>query len=136
MLLRLEKGHIVVGVDTDFDCSPRQVGADWSVKMEKEYFVGKTALERLQVLPFNKKLHGFIFSGGTTPPEGTTLTADGEYVGFLTSSRYSHSLKKPIALGWLRKQTGPFPSNVTAGGIPGTITDLPFYDPKGERVRG
>ncbi len=46
-LLRLEKGHIIVGQDTDFDTTPHKVGMDWAVKMEKPYFVGRSSIERL-----------------------------------------------------------------------------------------
>ena len=136
LLLRLEKGHILVGVDTDFDSSPAKVGVEWTVKMEKDYFVGKTALQRLGELPLDNKLQGIVFPGDSAPLEGTTLTVDGDHVGYLSSSRYSPALGKSVALGWVRRRNGEVPREVQAEGRPGTIAELPFYDPKGERVRG
>ena len=33
--LRLEKGHVIVGMDTELDTTPRRIGMDWAVRMEK-----------------------------------------------------------------------------------------------------
>lgn len=135
LLLRLEKGHIVVGMDTDFDCTPAKVGMSWSVKMGKQYFVGRTALERMAANDIDKKLVGVVFPGESAPLQGTTLTVDGEYAGYLSSSGYSPTLRQGVALGWLRRRNGHFPEVVDAEGRRGTVTELPFYDPKGVRVR-
>jgi sarcosine oxidase subunit alpha len=39
-LLRLEKGHVIVGQDTELDSTPRRINMDWAVKLEKDAFVG------------------------------------------------------------------------------------------------
>jgi sarcosine oxidase subunit alpha len=54
--LRLEKGHIIVGQDTELDTSPRRVGMDWAVKMDKADFLGKRSLERTGGLPDERRL--------------------------------------------------------------------------------
>jgi sarcosine oxidase subunit alpha len=136
LLLRLEKGHVVIGMDTDFDTTPARLDAGWAVKMNKEYFVGRAALARLADDPVDKKLHGIVFPGTSAPLEGTTLTVGGDYVGMLSSSRFSPVLGQGVALGWLRRHRGEFPTTVSAEGLPGRVTSLPFYDPKGERLRG
>ena len=33
--LRLEKGHVIVGMDTEMDSTPRRLGMDWAVKLDK-----------------------------------------------------------------------------------------------------
>ena len=43
-LLRLEKGHIIVSQDTDFETTPWHLGMEWAVKLDKDDFVGKAAL--------------------------------------------------------------------------------------------
>ena len=35
-LLRLEKGHIIIGQDTDFDSAPRNLGLEFAIKLEEE----------------------------------------------------------------------------------------------------
>ena len=40
-LLRLEKRHVIVGVDTDALTNPYEADMGWAVKLEKPDFVGK-----------------------------------------------------------------------------------------------
>ena len=42
--LRLEKGHVIVGMDTELDTTPRRLGMDWAVRMEKPRFIGRASL--------------------------------------------------------------------------------------------
>ena len=44
--LRLEKGHVIVGMDTELDTTPRRIGMDWAARMDKPWFIGRAALER------------------------------------------------------------------------------------------
>ena len=138
-LLRLEKGHFIVGLDTDFDSTPAKVGAAWAVKMEKPDFVGRTALERLARIPRERSLLPLVFEGARAPEEGAQLFVGGAHAGNVTSSRFSPVLGKGVALGWLRHPEGSPPLAVTArdtrGELAGIVTRAPFYDPKGERLR-
>jgi sarcosine oxidase subunit alpha len=138
-LLRLEKGHILIGQDTDFDTTPRKVSLDFAVKMEKPRFVGRTALERLSRLPHERSLLPLRFAGRRAPEEGAQLFAESGHVGYVTSSRYSPALGCAVALGWVRHAEGRRPSRVTArdtrGEVEGEVSRAPFYDPKGERLR-
>ncbi len=133
-LLRLEKGHIIIGQDTDFDSTPRKLGLDWMVSMEKPDFVGKVGLERIDHIPLALKLVPLTFDGGA-PLEGATIDVGGRTVGHLTSSRFSPVLGHGVALGWIRRVNGEFPAAVTVDGRRGTVTSGPFYDPEGDRLR-
>ncbi len=44
--LRLEKGHVIVGMDTELDTTPRRIGMDWAARMDKPWFIGRAALAR------------------------------------------------------------------------------------------
>ena len=138
--LCLEKGHIIVGQDTDFDTTPAKIGYNWVTKMEKPYFIGKTALERLARLPLDMKLLPMTFPGVAAPREGTALESTGRHVGHITSSRFSPVLEHGVALGWLRRTDGEFATEVRAvterGAVTGAIVAAPFYDPRGEKLRG
>ena len=39
--LRLEKGHVIVGMDTELDTTPRRIGMDWAARMDKPWFIGR-----------------------------------------------------------------------------------------------
>jgi sarcosine oxidase subunit alpha len=138
-LLRLEKGHILIGQDTDFDTTPSKVGLDFAVKMDKPDFIGRTALQRIAALPRERSLLPMTFAGTRAPEEGAQLFVGGTHVGNLTSSRFSPSLALGVALGWVRHPVGAPPSRViardTLGDSEGVVTKGPFYDPKGERLR-
>jgi sarcosine oxidase subunit alpha len=139
-LLRLEKGHIIVGQDTDFDSTPTKLGLEWAAKLEKADFVGRTALVRLGEIPPQRVLRQFTFEGGSAPGDGAQLIADGERVGYLTSSRFSPILGCGVALGWLDRTNGSFPEVVEAvdgkARFPAVLHQGPFYDPEGDRLRG
>ena len=139
-LLRLEKGHIIVGQDTDFDSSPAKLGLEWAVKMSKPDFVGRSGLNRLATIEPNRVLRAFTFPGPVAPLEGAQLLADGERVGYLTSSRFSPVLGHGITLGWVYRTDAGFPSTVRAvdgsgADLVGTVTTGPFFDPEGGRLR-
>ena len=134
-LLRLEKGHILIGQDTDFDTTPAKIGMDWAVKMDKTDFVGRTALERIAAGSMEQKLASIAFTGPRAPAEGASLHAAGACVGYLTSSRFSPALGYGVALGWVRRHDGSLPETLSADGIDGAVVAGPFYDPKGGRVR-
>jgi sarcosine oxidase subunit alpha len=137
-LLRLEKGHIIVGQDTDFDSTPHKLGLDWAVKMEKPAFVGRTALERLASIEPNRILRAFRFDHA--PLEGAQLVKGGERVGYLTSSKQSPVLGMGVALGWVYQTPAGFPDSVeaidgTKRSLTGTMVHGPFYDKEGARLR-
>src|SRR6202022_1189083 len=55
-LLRLEKGHLIIGQDSDFDSTPAKLGLEWCVNLAKREFVGKTALQTATRRPLTEKL--------------------------------------------------------------------------------
>ena len=61
--LRLEKGHVIVGMDTELDTTPRRIGMDWAVRMEKPRFIGRAALERTAKLEDHRRWMGFTMEG-------------------------------------------------------------------------
>jgi sarcosine oxidase subunit alpha len=134
-LLRLEKGHIIVGQDTDFDATPDKLNMRWAVKLEKPWFVGKPGIERARRHEPARKLVAVRFDYAA-PPEGAPLVVDGQDIGYLSSSAWSPVLDCGVSLGWASRVDGSFPTAVTSEGIAGTVVSHAFYDPKGERVRG
>ena len=135
--LRLEKGHIIVGMDTEMDTTPKRVNMDWAVKMSKPYFVGRAALERTAKLPDQRRLHGFTMDGDA-PVEGTPIVVDGEIHGHVASSFTSPTLGHAIMLGWLKKGAsldGEPNTEVTIGGRTATVVEPPFFDHEGARAR-
>jgi glycine cleavage system T protein len=135
--LRLEKGHIIVGMDTEMDTTPRRVNMDWAVKMSKPNFIGRAALERTAKLPDQRRLYGFEMEG-EAPVEGTPILVDGQIHGHVSSTFTSPTLGKAIMLGWLKRGAsldGEAITHVEIGGRPATLVEPPFFDHEGARAR-
>ncbi len=130
--LRLEKGHVIVGMDTEMDSTPRRINMDWAVKLDKADFIGRRALLRTAELEDHRRLFGLTMPG-PAPVEGAPIWVGDEIVGHVTSSFQSPGLGQAVMLGW-QKHT-PFSDIVTIDGREAHVTDTPFYDPQGARAR-
>jgi glycine cleavage system aminomethyltransferase T len=130
--LRLEKGHVIVGMDSEMDSTPRRLGMDWAVRMEKPFFIGKPSLARTASLPDHRRLTGFTMPG-EAPTEGSPIWSGGEIVGHVTGSWTSPVLGHAVLLGWLKRT--PFPDRVEIDGREAVVGTTPFYDPEGHRAR-
>ena len=141
-LLRLEKGHVYLGQDTMPDDTPARLGMSWAVSIDKGWFVGKRALERLGELPVTRKLVGLEFDAvpaDVADVRGAPLLVGGAMVGRVTSAERSIALDRAIGLGWVRASEARFPSALQVAGHAGArarVVPTPFYDPSGERIRG
>jgi hypothetical protein len=130
--LRLEKGHVIIGMDTEMDTTPRRLGMDWAVNLDKSDFLGKAALVRTAGLPDHRRLVGLTMPG-PAPTEGSPIWSERDVIGHVTSSFDSPTLGKAVMLGW-QKRT-PFPEQVEVDGRTAAVTAPPFYDPEGTRAR-
>jgi glycine cleavage system T protein len=130
--LRLEKGHVIIGMDTELDTTPRRLGMDWAVNMEKPDFIGRDALARTAALPDRRRLVGLTMADAA-PTEGSPIWSDGDVIGHVTSSFRSPTLGHAVMLGWLKR--APFPEQVQVEGRVATVASPPFYDPEGARAR-
>jgi glycine cleavage system aminomethyltransferase T len=130
--LRLEKGHVIVGMDTELDTTPRRLGMDWAVRMDKPEFIGRAALARTARLDDDRRWMGFSMDG-PAPLEGTPIHVDGRIVGNITGSWSSPLLGRALLLGWQKHR--PWSDIVEIDGREARVTPTPFYDPEGARAR-
>jgi sarcosine oxidase, subunit alpha len=133
-LLRLEKGHIIVGQDTDFDSTPAKLNMNWAARPEKPWFVGKRGIERSNAHDPERRFVAVSFPG-RAPREGAPLFSAGRVVGYLSSSAWSPVLECGVSLGWVSRLDGAFPTQLESDGVIGNVVKQPFYDPKGDRLR-
>jgi glycine cleavage system aminomethyltransferase T len=119
-------------MDTELDTTPRRIGMDWAVSMDKPEFLGRSALARTAGLPDHRRLVGLTMDGDA-PTEGSPILDAGDVIGHVTSAFTSPTLGHAVMLGW-QKRT-PFPEQVEIDGRPATVAPAPFYDPEGARAR-
>ncbi len=130
--LRLEKGHVIVGMDSELDSTPRRLGMEWAVRMDKPEFVGRPALERTAQLAENRRLVGLTMPG-RAPLEGSPIWSEEQIVGHVSSSFASPLLGQAVMLGWLKRL--PLPHSIEVDGRAASLSQPPFYDPEGGRAR-
>lgn len=141
-VLRLEKGHQIVGQDTDGVTQPFEAGLGWAVKMDKPFFVGQRSLRILQRQPLRQTLVGFALPAGHAGPlplESHLAIADGEIAGRITSFAFSPTLGRHVGLALLRPDLAAgeaFEVRVADGSrVRLEIVPTPFVDPEGARQR-
>ena len=138
-LLRLEKRHVIVGVDTDALSGPYEAGMAWVAKLDKPDFIGRNALSRLAEAAPQQKLIGFIMSADAVPQDGAAILANGALAGRVTSVRYSPSQGKAVGLAWVAAASAgdgaEIEIRVNGGTARARIVPDAFYDPAGERLR-
>jgi sarcosine oxidase subunit alpha len=147
-ILRLEKGHLIIGQDTDALSNPLGAGLERMVRFTKPLFHGREPLLRLKEMPPRGRLVGFhIPHGGPQPGdngwarrlEGCQVVEQGRPVGRVTSARYSPTLGKYLGLAWVPEARaaagGEFLIRCDNGDLAARITPVPFYDPQGERLK-
>lgn len=132
--LRLEKGHLIVGQDTDFDSSLRRLGCEWAVQLTKPAFVGRQAVVRTNRIPLDRQLCGLEMDGAA-PAEGATIWNGSDLAGVVTSSTWSPTLRKSVMLGWVRFRGDTLPDELMIDGRPARRVATSFYDPGGQRAR-
>ena len=139
--LRLDKGHIVIGQDTDYDSTPRRLAHEWAVNLNKGDFVGRQAILRTNKQPLDKRL--VTLRADDPPPlatadpsaEGAAIHDGERYAGYVTSDAGTAAGPAPM-LGWLYLDAeGNLPREVKVDGREALRVDGPTYDPDGERAR-
>ena len=138
-LLRLEKRHVIVGVDTDALTNPLEADMGWVAKMDKADFIGRAALLRLGARQPQQKLVGFMMQGDSVPEDGAAILVRGRLAGRVTSARYSPVNDKAVGLAWLaaevEKAHNEIQVRVNGRLEAARITRQAFYDPEGARLR-
>jgi sarcosine oxidase subunit alpha len=139
-ILRLEKGHIIVGQDTDGLTHPLEVGMG-SGSTSKPFFISSAALAARQRRGMERKLVGFtIEDDGALPKECHLVIEGNEIAGRVTSCVRSAAVGKAIGLAYVRPhQSEPGRTfTVRVDGrklIEARVVSLPFYDPGNERQK-
>jgi len=146
-LLRAEKGFIIVGQDTDGTMTPVDLQMDWIISKKKYDFIGKRSLYRSDTVREDRKqLVGLL----TDDPneileEGAQIVKDEnkkpvDMLGHVTSSYFSPTLKKSIALAVLKEGKQLKGQKLLVPMIDKTIkvtvSDTIFLDKENERING
>ena len=144
MVLRIEKGYMHVGSDTDGQTVPQDVGWGQVAMRKKADFIGKRSLslpnnvreDRLQLVglePLDPR--GSLIAGAHLTKSGETSSE-----GYVTSACFSPSLNRPVGMGLLKagqQRMGEELDSYDCGIRHGLrVTSPVFVDAEGERLHG
>ena len=141
-ILRLEKGHLIVGQDTDGLTRGFSAGLGWAIKLDKPDFVGKPELAwQASAGDYPRLVALQPVDGSVVPPEASQIVEGEEIAGRVTSSRMSPALGRSICLGQVAAHLAepgtqveillPDGRRVAAR----VMEQLAHFDPEGERQR-
>jgi sarcosine oxidase subunit alpha len=144
LLLRLEKGYLHVGVDTDGTTCPADVGWGEAAARKAADFIGKRSLARSDNLRADRlQLVGLTAANPAVLVPGAHLRLAGTHEGsdgWVTSAALSPALGKPIALAMLRGGRARLGEQVTVHDLDrhcaAQVVTPAFYDPQGTRLHG
>jgi len=143
-ILRLEKGHLIVGQDTDGLTRAYSAGLEGLVNLDKTDSVGLPELRWQHELRDGPRLVGLqTTQESLVPAEGSQLVDDsGRICGRVTSSRLSPTRGRSVCLGQIDARLAE-PGTlvkirlVDGGTAPAVVTEhLAQVDPEGLRLRG
>ncbi|HEY1314898.1 MAG TPA: glycine cleavage T C-terminal barrel domain-containing protein, partial [Steroidobacteraceae bacterium] len=140
-VLRLEKGHFIVGQDTDGLTDPLEANAMWAVAMKKPFFVGQRSLRILQARGPRQKLVGIeLAAAAPLPKECHLIIEQGAIAGRVTSVTRSRALNKTIGLAMLSPALAEIGRTLAiriddGAMVAARIAAAPFYDPKNLRQK-
>ncbi len=140
-ILRLEKGHLIPGLDTDALSNPYEAGVDFTIKDDKPDFVGKAFLASFKNRGIENKLVTYkLRPQDPIPDDGVTILDQDGLIGRVTSSRFSPSLGLGIGLAWVKNDHAnpgdQFRIRLANGqDVFGEVLDHAAYDPEGVRLK-
>jgi sarcosine oxidase subunit alpha len=142
LLLRLEKGYLHIGVDTDGTTAPADVGWGEIASKRKADFIGKRSLtrpdnlrtDRLQLVGLTSPDARALAPGAHLRLPGTEEGSD----GWITSASHSPALGRPIALALLRGGHCRLGETLFVHDLDrkaeATVVTPKFLDPEGKRL--
>ena len=144
-VLRIEKGYLHIGTDTDGTTLPADVGMARGIERKTVDFVGRRSLSRPTALDAQR-----LQLVGLRPVDGRTLLHAGAHIaphappaaidGRVTSSCQSPAIGEPIALALLTRGAQRIGECVKVyhlgKEIQAQVMKTPFVDPEGRRVHG
>jgi len=131
--LRLEMKYPLYGNELSDQTNPLIAGLGWVVKLDKDEFVGRSAILQQKENGLKVQLVGFKLLERGIPRHGYELfSEDGKHrIGEVTSGTQSPSLKQSVGIGYVDLSYGKVGTQITVDirgvKIPAEIVPTPFY---------
>ncbi len=128
-LQRIVSGIPLYGADIHERDLPQETEQARALNFNKGCYVGQEIVERIRSRgAVHRKFTGFVMKDGARVAAGAKIVAGEKEVGEVTSVAHLESgdVKKTLALGYIRREAGVPGREVSIGGAPATVAQLPF----------
>ncbi len=127
-LLRIEAGIPLYGLDMDETTIVTETNLDDAVSFTKGCYLGQEIIVRIKHRGHvAKKISGITFPDRIEIENGAkVLSSDDKEIGRITSSTFSPTLSRTIALGYVKYDYLPAGTEVRVLNVSGVVADLPF----------
>ena len=129
--LRFEVGLPLYGNELSDKISPVMAGLSMFVKLDKEEFIGKDALQKQKAEGVSQCLRGIVLEGNAIPRHGYKVMKDGKEVGVVTTGYRLISTPKSCAVALVDAsvQMGDkLEIQIRKKSFPGIVVKNKFYD--------
>ncbi|HEY1075556.1 MAG TPA: 2Fe-2S iron-sulfur cluster-binding protein [Fontimonas sp.] len=148
MIMRTEKGYLHVGSETDGSTMPQDIGFQDIIARKTEDFVGRRSTmtpeglraDRMQLVGLQSLNEREVLPIGAHIVGAAFKHVPGHSQGWVTSSFYSPSLDRPVALALVARGRARLGETVKVydarhgGCLAARIVEQVAYDPSGERI--
>jgi dimethylglycine oxidase len=138
--LRLERGRRLWGADIDPETNPYEAGLGRVVRLAKGDFVGRAAAEGIEAEGPARTLSCMTLDEPDAVLMGKEpILADGQVLGYVTSTNYGYTVGRQIAYGYLPAARAKAGEKVEIEYFgrrhPATVAREPLLDAAGRRAR-
>jgi dimethylglycine dehydrogenase len=138
--MRLEKGYLHWKADLIYEHNPLEARLDRFVKLDKNDFIGKTALlEQIERGPRKLLVSMTVECDIASAHGGDPVFAGDRQVGSVTSAGYGHRVQKNIAYAYVDPQSAEVGTRLSLGILgeryDAEVVEPVFYDPENQLVR-
>jgi folate-binding protein YgfZ len=127
-VLRIERGIPRWGRELTNEIIPVEANLEaTSIDYAKGCYIGQEVISRMKMSgQTNKRLRGLVALENGSLEAGEALTDAGRECGWITSATKSERLCKQIGLGYVKRGFNAVGTQLSAGGGPVEVTQLPF----------
>ena len=143
-VLRMEKGHIIIGSESEQRTTLHDVGLSflWDRNKTEAKTVGAVALKQTEKQEGRLTLAGFKMENPSHTPKDGSIIVDSSIRGYVCIARFSFVLKESIGLALVDSPLAKegtrlqiYEDECKGQHLYGTVVPTPFYDPEGKKLR-
>ncbi len=143
-VLRMEKGHIILGVESEQRTNLLDLGLGslWDRHKTETKTVGTVALRQAEADPTRFRLVGIEMDDRERPPRDGSIIVDQRVRGYVCTARRSFTMNRSVGMALVEAERAAvdtrleiFEDECNGHKLAARVVPMPFYDPQGNRMR-